>query len=215
MPDDESIPSDAPEGRAEEPPAGAAESTTTPPEGATDDAPMDDAARRRIAELSKENAAARRRLRELEEKVAAEERAKLSDLERLAADAADAKAALEAERAERARERRQSAIVAESARQRAVDPDAVWAIVRDDALAAGDDFDAAKLVTATLKAKPYLVSRPTTGSDADPARSHQGDRRETDEQMRSRIRGSNSIAAFFDPKRAVERGGGVRYLGRD
>lgn len=214
MPDDESIPSDAPEGRAEEHPAGAAESTTTPPEGATDDAPMDDAARRRIAELSKENAAARRRLRELEEKVAAEERAKLSDLERLAADAADAKAALEQERAERARERRQSAIVAESARQRAVDPDAVWAIVRDDALAA-EEFDAAKLVTATLKAKPYLVARPTTGSDADPARSHQGERRETDQQMRSRIRGSNSIAAFFDPKRAAERGGGVRYLGRD
>lgn len=204
---DESTPPQTPEGSASVPPAGAAPATPSP-EGEADQ--HDDAAQRRIAELSKENANHRRRLRELEATVAEHEREQMSEADRLRAEAAEAKAALEQERAERIRDRLRADVLSEAAKQRAVDPDAVYALLRDDLDAAGVDANVADLVKAKLKAKPYLVARPSTGSDADPARSHASDRPETDDQMRARLRGDGA-AAFFDPKRAAERGGGVRF----
>lgn len=203
---DESTPPQTPEGSASEPPAGAAPATPAP-EGQDNDDSGDDP---RVAALSKEAAAYRRRLRELEAKVADHERAQMSEADRLRAEAAEAKAALEQERAERLRDRLRADVLSEAAKQRAVDPDAVYALLRDDLDAAGVDANVADLVKAKLKAKPYLVARPSTGSDADPARSHASDRPETDDQMRARLRGDGA-AAFFDPKRAAERGGGVRF----
>lgn len=202
---DESTPPQTPEGSASVPPVGAAPATPSPEGEATDDA--EDA---RVAALSKEAAAYRRRLRELEAKVAEHEREQMSEADRLRAEAAEAKAALEQERAERIRDRLRADVLSEAAKQRAVDPDAVYALLRDDLDAAGVDANVADLVKAKLKAKPYLVARPSTGSDADPARSHASDRPETDDQMRARLRGDGA-AAFFDPKRAAERGGGVRF----
>ena len=206
---DESNPPQTPEGSPSEPPAGAAPATPPAPEG---HAASDDDGDPRVAALSRENANFRRRLRELEAKAADDARAKMTEAERLAAEVADAKAALEQERAERARERAETRVIAEAARQRAIDPEAVWALVRDQAVTSGDEPDYAALVKATLKAKPYLVAPVQSGSAADPARSQGGDREETEEERRGRLRGSGA-SSMFDPKRARERGGGVRFRG--
>ena len=202
---DESTPTTPPAGDTSAHPEGAAPATTSPEGTVTKDG--DDAADDpRVAALSKEAAAYRRKLRELEAKVAEHERAQMTEAERRQAERDEAKAALDRERAERARERAEARIIAAAAKQKAVDPDAVWAIVRDDAVAKGDDLDADQLVKDALRARPYLVAHPATGSDADPARSHAGPRRESEEQRRARLRGPAASDAFFGAE-----GGGVRF----
>lgn len=208
MSDENSTPADPPAGDEPAPPAGAAAIEPTPEGDGTEDG-HDAAGDPRVAALSKENAATRRKLREAEQRLAEYERAQLSEVDRLKAEADDAKRALEEVRAEQARDKAESRVIAAAAAQRAVDPDAVWLLVRDAALAAGDDLDAQQLVKDTLKAKPYLQAPMSSGRDADPARSTSGPREETDDQRRARLRGG-SVAGFFDPKTAAQRGGGVR-----
>lgn len=92
------------------------------------------------------------------------EAANKSELEKLqdALAAEQTKAATASERAQRALVR--AAVVAEAQRAGAVDPDAVLAMLPENAVTIGDDdqvtgADAA--VKALLEAKPYLVGKPT------------------------------------------------------
>jgi hypothetical protein len=92
------------------------------------------------------------------------EAANKSELEKLqeALAAEQNKASAASERARRAAVR--AAVVAEAQRAGAVDPDAVLAMLPEDAVTIGDDdqvtgADAA--VKALLEAKPYLVGKPT------------------------------------------------------
>lgn len=209
---DESTQPDAPEGQPAAPPAGAAPATPPAPEG---QANHDDADDPRIAALSREAASYRRRLRELEQQEEERQRAALSETDRLKAEAADAKRRLAEVEADRNRERAQARIVAAAAKANAHDPDTVWALVRDDAIAAGDELDADALVKAAVKAKPFLVRTPGSGSAADPAKSHGGPREETHADRMRRIRGESPASFLFDPNAARQRGGGVIYRGTD
>lgn len=92
------------------------------------------------------------------------EAANKSELEKLqeALVAEQSKTATASERAQRALVR--AAVIAEAQRAGAVDPDAVLAMLPQDAVTIGDDdqvtgADAA--VQALLEAKPYLVGKPT------------------------------------------------------
>lgn len=216
MPDtDDQQATTTPEGSVDAPPAGDAGATPPASETRADDDATTSADDARVAALSKEAAAYRRKLRELEAKVAEHERAQLSEADRLRAEAEDARNALEAERAERARERTQTLVIAAAAKQNAVDPEAVWALTRDEATAAGDDLDVEKLVKQTLKQRPYLVRHPATGGEADPARSSGGPRPETDAERRARMRGTSASEVMFDAQRNRDRGGGVVFRGTE
>jgi hypothetical protein len=92
------------------------------------------------------------------------EAANKSELEKLqeALAAEQSKATAATERAQRALVR--AAVVAEAQRAGAVDPDAVLAMLPQDAVTIGDDdrvTGADEAVQALLAAKPYLVGKPT------------------------------------------------------
>lgn len=166
-----------------------------------------------VKQLRKEAADYRKRATEAEAKVKASEDAQLSELEKAQKQAADALASAERAEAALKAERLRGAVTRTATKLGFADVDDAArfldenAVERDDA---GNPTNLDKLLGDVLKAKPYLKGQPANAAAMNPARSQTGQLTE-EQQLRDLIYGN--ATGFFDPRVAVERGGGIAEFG--
>lgn len=165
----------------------------------------------RVQEANREAAATRRKLREAEARLAELEQASMSEAEKAVKRAEDAEARAAQAEAKLRDQQVRAAVYAESDKLKAVAPSDVYAIVRDDIAAAGDDADIPSIVKAALDERPHLIRQASSGAPANAGR-EQGSGDKTDAEMREWIYG-RAGGGIFDAKRAAERGGGVQIPG--
>lgn len=167
MPDPVDPPAPAPTPPAPTPPA-----PVVDPDRTFSQAELDKIVQERLARAKAEPPADYADLQAKAAKLAEIEAANQSELEKAnaRADAAEQKAAEASDRASKSA--RRSAIVSAATAAGAVDADAVFALLGNDAVTVGDDGQvtgAVEAVTALLESKPYLVGKkPTGGVDGGP-----------------------------------------------